>query len=395
MKLSPDLLSETAGAVRKSCSVPLPGGHGAWFPDIRERYGLLASDPCVEARCYVCLVLLAEGEGEQRWNPKEWWPHALAWFDIYCPDIASRIEAPRWAYLLAAMLQVANAWLESQPQNRHLKAFAADCHSRAQDRLRHITRYGQAKDGLATVPQRVAGVQLDPPDQRWRNAADELQGPDAERVEMLHFLFVLHSQLGVAQHSADERYATRVPFYSQLQQILEQGTGLTDALQEAASRITRAVATTVLLARSGEKGCANAGLMARLPASFQVAHHLSRSPPRALIELRLADAPLARDRLLSAYDLGMAVADLAMDIFRSGGTDGPAFRPSAYDYLHSLIRYGPKMYAEQVEQGMGSEAAANTMLSGVPMTRSFAERMRGCLLVGPARARLQDDLGQL
>ena len=163
---------------------------------------------------------------------------------------------------------------------------------------------------------------------------------------MLHFLFVLHSQLGVAQHSVDERYATRVPFYSQLQQILERGTGLTNALQEAATRIARAMAMTVLLARSAENGLANADLMARLPASFQIAHHLSRSPPRALIELRLAEAPIARARLLAAYDLGMAVADLAMDIFRSGGMDGPAFRPSAYDYLHSLIRYGPKMYAE-------------------------------------------------
>lgn len=398
MRLCAELVSETANVVRNSGSVPFPGGHGVWFPDFRSRYSQVTGVPKLEARCYVGLILLGDGDGEQRWNPKEWWPHALVWFDLYCPDIASRLDGPRWAYLLAAMLQVVESWLERQPEHRHLIAFAADCHGRAEERLRQMTRGKQAKDSLFSFPVRTSGFVVGESDERWRSVADEFDGPNAAVAEMLFFMHVLHSQLGVAQHSLDERYATRVPFYRQLQRILEQGTGLSNALRDTARRVSKAMSTTALLATDGAAASPRALLSERLPECFQVAHHLSRPPPRALLELQLAYAPAARDRLLLVHDLGTAVADLIIDIFRSGGTDGPAFRPGSYDYLHSLIRYGPKMYEEHVKrsaQPFGANAVfEKSAHSGVPMTRSFAERMRSGLLVDPARKCLALDLGQ-
>ena len=398
MRLSTELINETAAAVRNSRSVPLPGGHGVWFPDVRRRYPQLASAPELEARCYVVLALLGDGEGEQRWNPKEWWPHALIWFDLYCPEHGHRLAKQRWAYLLAALLQITKSWLSNQPECEDLITAASYFHDRAEERLHQMTRGKQLHGSLSALSLTPPGFAIDQPDARWRRAGEELVGPQAETAEMLHFLHVLHSQLGVAQHSPDERYATRTPFYQRLQHILQQGTGLPDDLHASAQRIAQALSATVLLAKDPASARPAAPLANALPDCFQIAHHLTRCPPRTLIEAQLAHAPLARDRLMLAYDLGMAVADLGMDIFHSGATKGPAFRPGAYDYLHSLVRYGPKMAGEQAKRGaLGSampKVPDRPLITGMPMTRAFAERMRGGLLAEPARARLSADLGQ-
>lgn len=397
MRLSRPITDEIAGVLKHSASVPMPGGHGVWFPDLRRRYRVPEQTATTEIRCYVCLALLGDGEGEQRWNPKEWWPHALAWFDIYCPDLAQRLDGPRWAYLLAAMLRVVDKWLDTQPQHRHLKTFAADCHSRAADRLIQMTRYGQKAGRLSQVPPISAGVRLTLDSDAWNNAALELEGPNAESVMMLHFMYVLHSQLGVAQHSMDERYATRVPFYAQIKKILDDGIGISPELREVGSIVAAAMSKTLLLSKANQPAFACANIAALLPSSFQLAGHMSKAPPRALIELGMDHAPARRDRLLAVYDLAVTVADLAMDIFRSGGIDGPAFKPGAYDYLHSVIRYGQKMNRErEISDDLSSQeskAPDTQAIALVPMTRSFAERMRSGLLTEPARARIADDFG--
>lgn len=398
MKLSAEFVTETANALRHARSVPVPGGHGVWFPEVRRRYPPLASAPELEARCYVVLALLGDGEGEQRWNPKEWWPHALIWFDLYCPELGRRFAKQRWVYLLAALLQIAKSWLSKQPECEDLITTASYFHDRAEERLHQMTRGKQLHSSLSALLLVQPGFAVDHPDARWRRAGEELVGPQAETAEMLHFLHVLHSQLGVAQHSPDERYATRTPFYQQVQRILQQGTGLPDDLHPSAQRIAQALSATVLLAKDPAYARPIAPLANALPDCFQIAHHLTQCPPRTLIEAQLAHEPLARDRLMLAYDLGMAVADLAMDIFLSGTTKSPAFRPGAYDYLHSLVRYGPKMAGEQAKRGALRSAMPEVpdrpSITGMPMTRAFAERMRVGLLAEPARARLSADLGQ-
>lgn len=398
MRLSTELINETVAAVQNSRSVPLPGGHGVWFPDVRRRYPQLASAPKLEARCYVVLALLGDGEGEQRWNPKEWWPHALFWFDLYCPELGRRIAKKRWAYLLAALLQITKRWLSKQPDCEDLITTASYFHDRAEERLHQMTRGKQLQDSLSMLSLAQPGFAVDQPDARWHRAGEELVGPQAETARMLHFLHVLHSQLGVAQHSPDEQYATRAPFYQQVLAILQHCTGLPDAMHDSAQRIAQAMSSTGLLAQNQALARPTTPLAAVLPDCFRITHHLTRCPPRALIEAQLVHAPLARDRLVLAYDLGMAVADLAMDIFHSGAPNGPAFRPGAYDYLHSLVRYGPKMAGEQA---IGSELHSappevpdRFLTTGMPMTRAFAERMRSGLLVAPARRRLLADLGQ-
>jgi hypothetical protein len=395
MKLSLDLIAEIANVLRESCSAPLPGGHGVWFPEVRSRYPHFTSAAETGVRCYICLALLGDGEGEQRWNPKEWWPHALAWFDIYCPEIANRLDGPRWAYLLAAMLQVVEAWLKTQSEHRHLAAYVTDCHARAEGRLRDMTR---GKGKLSSIPTKPVGAKVEGQDERWQMAGGVLGGPNAQRAEMLYFLYILHCKLGVAQHSLDERFSTRISFYSQLREILEQGIGLSELLWEAGARIAQALSETLLVSDAEESSFSTTELAARLPACFQLSHHFSESPPRKLIEMQLAYAPPLRDRLLAAHDLAEAVADLAMNIFYSGMRGDPAFRTGAYYYLHSLIRYGPKMYEEQVKRGTLPAGEIVTpdksMLAGVPMTRSFAERMRSGLLVEPARERLASDFGE-
>jgi hypothetical protein len=398
MKISKDLVLEVAQAIRLSQAVPLPGGHGVWFSDFRARHPALSSTPIVEARCYVCLALLGDGEGEQRWNPKEWWPHAMAWFDIYCPELAVRLDAPRWAYLLAAMLSVVQSGLKRQSHFRHLSAFANDCYGRAQERLRQMTRDSKAKSGLSALPEKPVGFKIEKADKWWGAALEELDGPFGQRTEMSFFMFILHSSLGIGQHSMEERYSTRLPFYGQLKAILQEGTLLADVMSGQAQRVSDQMATTALLGKASKPMEANPEPPKKLPACFQLANYLSRCPPRALIEIRLETVPDQRDRLLLTYDLALAAADMIMDIFRSGAIEGPAFRPSAYDYLHSLIRYGPKMYDEEARRGTlpsdDPELQDWPAPSAVPMTRSFAERMRSGLLVGPARTRLNEDVNQ-
>jgi hypothetical protein len=393
MKLDSDTVDEISAVLRASGAVPIPGGHGVWFPDIRSRFPALASAPGVEARCYICLTLLGDGDGEQRWNPKEWWPHSFAWFSIFCPAIAERLDGPHWAYLLAAMRSVAEQWCAIDSDRRHLTAFIVDCHRRAEERLRQITRTAKANGRLSSVTAGRIGEEISAPDARWAMAATALSGTDAEAVEMLHFMHILHSGLGVAQHSMDQRYSTRMPYYFQLQEILEKGLGVPQSLLEPASRIAAAMGRTALLVPVGQPSVALDGLAAQLPACFQTASAHTHRPSRAMIGRRLQSAPVARDRLLAAYDLAIIVADLAMDFFRSGGVDGPAFRVGAYDYLHSLIRYGPKIADGREDGELRPATVDHSPPTGRPMTRSFAERMRGGLLVEPARERCSLDLG--
>lgn len=397
MKLCNQLIGEVAFVVEESNSVPLPGGHGVWFPDVPRLRILPNGAPAAVARAYVCLVLLGDGEGEQRWNPKEWWPHALAWFDVYCPEIGSRLDGPRWAYLLAGLLHIVEKWSGQVSDRMHLKSFAEECHNRAVERLTPMTRRGQTAGFLSAAMLIPSGNTVGRTESEWRVASDELLGLHSAYVEMLYFMNVLHSGLGVAQHALDERYSSRLPFYRPLLRLLTQDTSLAEGLHESARRIGRALAETPLLTPAGTESPINAALVARLPACFQLANYRTRPPSRAHIKLRLANAPVARDTLLAAHDLAEAVADLLMDILRSGADDDSNFKPPAYDYLHSIVRYGPKMYEDQANRGTlpGVEPSmmAQPLPTGVPMTRSFAERMRSGLLVNPARERLSADFG--
>lgn len=394
MKLDSAIIDEICDVIRASGAVPLPGGHGVWFSEVRSRFAELPGAPGVEARCYVCLTLLGDGDGEQRWNPKEWWPHALSWFDIYCPQIGERLNGLRWAYLLASMHAVAVRWCDTNPEHRHLVAYITDCSRRAEERLRQITRTAKLGTFLVSAPVGVTGEAITAPDGRWQMAATALAGNDADAAEMLHFMHILHSKLGLAQHSMDQRYSTRIPFYLQLKGVLEHGLGLPQSLLNSASRIAKAMAKTALLAPSASTSAGLDDFAARLPACFHTASANSQAPSRAMIERCLQTAHVnVRERLLAAYDLATIVADLAMDIFRSGGMDGPAFRIGAYDYLHSLVRYGPKMGDDAKSEKPPQAAPDRSVIIGKPMTRSFAERMRSGLLVEPAREHCMADLG--
>lgn len=396
MKLSPDIVDEVSSVVRESRAVPLPGGHGVWFSDTHKRFGRLSNFPGLEARCYVCLALLGDGDGEQRWNPKEWWPHATSWFNLYCPEIALRLDAPRWAYLLAALYQIVEQWCDRSDTRHHLIAFAADCYKRAEERLRQITRVSKPSGTFVSVSAVNFGEAILPPDGRWAEVLSECHSSRSDTVELLLFMHVLHSKLGLAQHSMDQRYSTRTPFYLQLQALLAQQYAIPSALHGTAKRIADAMSQTALLGSPGSSSVSCNELAARLPACFQLAKPTSQPPSRAMLERQTQADTICRDKLLIVYDLASVVADLAIDIFKSGGIEGPLFRAGAYDYLHSLVRYGPKMVSGGPADSNVLVAShpddARTICSDKPITRSFADRMRSGLLVEPARERCRADL---
>ena len=133
-----------------------------------------------------------------------------------------------------------------------------------------------------------------------------------------------------------------------------------------------------------------------MPSCFQPASFYTAAPLRALIELRFAKDRDAADRLRDVHDLALAVADLAMDFLRSGGADSAAFRNSDYDYMHNVVRDGPRVFREQAKRSAPAPVEAglsDAPVSVRPMTRNFAERMALGTLSGPARRILLDPRG--
>lgn len=392
MNLDAPTVNRIADVITKTGAVPFPGGHGVHFNDVRQRHRHVADQPGAEARCYVALALLGEEDSDERWNRKEWLPHSAAWFDVYGLDLASRLDAPRWRYLLAGMFTVLERWAGERVSRKHLLPDILECYRLARDRLGAMHRRVGEGGVLCVVGGALPGVRNLPAGTRWDTAAAELCGPDAASVQMLYFMHVLHSSLGVPQHTVDETYPQRLQFYSQLRTILESGGGRTCELCEAGLRIAEALASTAVLNRRGKPSISRATLAASLPSCFQPADEHTRPPLRAAVAARLEHNIAAQQRLLAAHDLAETIADLLMDVVRAGRREVPVFRKSDYGYLLSLIRDGRRRYAAQVMRGalVPSEEDITGPAPVGPrvMSKGFAERMMTDRLVEPARSRL-------
>lgn len=393
VRLDGNLVSKIGSILIETAAIPLPGGQGVWFAENRrlKPRQLTPAEPFI--RCYVCLALLGDGEGEQRWNPKEWWPHANAWFDIYCPGLGHNLDAPRWAYLLAAMHEAARNFCSAANSRRHLVPFVDDCKKRALERLKPMSQRSDENEILTFIPARKNSDLSNEVDLSWQFAEQTLNGSGSIRAEMLYFLYVLHASLGVAQHSLDVKYSSRKLFYDRLIAVLERPDLLAPTHREIALRLATALSKTALMSQGVEQPIIDGPLAARLPSCFQLATCRCRPPLRELSAAKFPADSVARRRLIAAHDLAIAVADLAMDFFRSGEKITTSFFPESYRYLHSLIRYGPALLQEVLHSEPCKQddlAAEQSTVIGVPMTRAFARRMGANMLAKPARERAAD-----
>ena len=403
-----------AKAMSRSGAVPLPGGHGAWFPELRSFAVHKERQDDTAARCYVCLKLLGERVGEDvdyapsrveggqssnqdRWNRSAWLPHAEAWFDTYCSELVKKIDKPKWAYVLAAMEQIFRDWTSHNRRSECLIPLLEEYHKTARKRISEMTGYAARKGRLSAMLRVAAGSPVTNADERWQRVIRELEGPRPSRIEMLYFLHVLHSSLGLQQHSLDEKYREpRKPFYENLRLRLSKPCEENCALCEAGARIAKSLESTIILERLGQDSQTVGELQRDLPPCFQLANYLTRAPLRAQLSLRLASHPEARAALIVVHDLAVAIADLAMDqlcVQDSGKLPNFGFKLTDYGYFHSTIKHQKVVYDTQMRKGslapVETDMADSAPVHIRPMNRSFAERMIEEKLAHPSQEHLR------
>lgn len=84
--------AKVKNALLRCKSVPLPGGHGSYFAELRHAHPSFRPGPDLAQRCFVCLALLGHEDEQENWNRKEWLPHALVWFDQNCPELTTALH---------------------------------------------------------------------------------------------------------------------------------------------------------------------------------------------------------------------------------------------------------------------------------------------------------------
>lgn len=410
MDRSQETLHAIAQAMIRSGAVPLPGGHGAWFPDLRRTSAHRDIQTDTAVRCFICLSLLGERAGEgveyapgapgygqsepqERWNCKEWLPHAGAWFDSYCPDLIPELDQPRWACLLDAMLLIFTQWVAKNQRCKDLLPHAQSCHRTARKRLQEMTRYAAKKGRLSACLVAPAGTLITRLDERWQNVVREMEGPNASRIEMLYFLHVFHSSLGIHQHSLDVRYGKpRRPFYERLKKRLETSCDNGCSLCAAGNRIARSLETTVLLEHPNYECVIVGELQRELPPCFQFANYLTRPPLREQVRRRLEGHPGASQSLLAAHDLALVMADLVMDFLSASEMSGCGFTSSDYGYFDSLIKDRERVYKDQLKKGAIAKVEPGmtdtSPISSRPLNRRFTERMIADFLIPQVRRNL-------
>jgi len=397
MNLNPSLLAKVVEVLRSSGAVPMPGGHGVVVPGVRLRDDIV-QEPGVAERCFVCLCLLANGDlaeldsdptgetarqfGERRLErrtARHWAPFAKAWFDLYGPALAPEVGRLRLRYLLDAMAEVAQDWLSADEERRDRKAVFTEWCKVARRRVADFETGGNAP-GIVWEPRAdPVGMRVPVGNPSWGRAVVALSDDRATQAQAMYFLHVLHSTLGVAQHSPDKHMAARREFYGRLRAIL-QAVGTECSLCQHAQGIANALGAMAMLNPPGEVQSANTDLASDLPECFQPASPDSRPPERDLAAAALEAAPLARDRLLAAHDLAEAVVDLLMDPLRKDmqrrdARGPPCFTPGSYSYLAHQAKDERRRFAAASGPQLRSDAVDDAPSLTRPMSRRFAEWM--------------------
>ncbi len=384
-----DLIDLVAKLVKGSESVPLPGGHGVRFPEVRDpvlcRKGLhcprYRCAPGFLARAYVCLAFLGKrrreerpapagrgrqahrayvtsesyfGRGAEKWNGSQWLVHAASWILQRAQELrearrtadAKRLSGigrrQQWKYLLHALARLAQSCDDLNEEQRD--TVRTEWLHHTEIRLDGLVQ----KWGGDVVPPPLGtkkGIRLQKADARWENASALLTGPAPQSalVQAAYFMHVLHARAGIWQVELDNgvgwrnaRQARKPLIYQTLLDLLRHfDPG--DPLHEAAERIHGALRPLALFTRAPTMQAKP--LLDDLPAPFQ--------PYEGLAAPHLADtasqvkSPAARALLEQAHRLAEVLADLLIDPLhvRSSRAAGPGFTYDDYTYFDSRARY--------------------------------------------------------
>lgn len=352
MDLNSGWVEAVAKALEISKAVPLPGGHGVYFWWVSAMCPDRPGVPGVAERCYVALAALGDEEDTGKWNRKEWLPHAETWFDIHGGPLTREIDAlgfgQRWQYLLAGMAQL----VREGGFGNLIISESRDLESKARERLLSLARGNGSPIGLPLSGHGAAGAQVSLPSQvtdKWRFAAHALCGDESDRVQMLYFMYTLHSSLGMPQPELDKPYSTRKQVYGTLKSILEDGEIANCRLRSVGLRVATALGTTPMLNESGEQPPWTARLAAKLPSCFQAAHIRSRPPIREQVKAQLEGHTEATQLLMEVHDLAEAIADLLLDPVRANRRKLEKFTFDPYPHytlFRSLVLDGDRRYAQ-------------------------------------------------
>lgn len=343
-------IQEVASLLERTRSVPMPGGHGFRFADLREANPHFGCDPSVSTRCAVVVIMLGLGEEHGRFFRKGWMPFAQMWFERHASDeLRAKVGGERWQYMLAAMVMLAEQVLPA------FDLGALDATKRIKDYLK-----SQRRVQTVPVPRRaeaarssgLPGIQYEPlstnegsSSRAWAAAKETLCGPHADICLMLFTIHALHANLGVPQYPMDSHHDSREPLYRRIAALMRGTRGAGCDVCRVAHRVASALERT--RAFGSEAGMAGPLrlLVGALPSCFQPAHLYSNPPLRATLQRRLADAPRALDLLLAATELAEAMADRMIDpLWRSTGADVELLSATDFDLFLNNIKHGAATY---------------------------------------------------
>ena len=387
------LIDLVAELIKTSRSVPLPGGHGVRFPEIREGLpappapfcALYRAAPGDEVRAYVCLALLGKratararqaaphatsqsyfGPGGEKWNGSQWLIYATDWFEQRSVDLKRQgrtedvdrlepIEKPhRWRYLLHA-----------------LERLAASCAGLTRVQLDFVRNewlsWGESRlEGLLykwkghIVPPLLLprlGIVLTAADPQWKTADALLSGehPDAALVQALYFMHVLHARAGVWQVDPDDdsAYGSRKDFYLHLLELLRHSDACT-CHRDTASSVAGALERLGLFSNSRTDVAGR--LTPELPSCFSP--YKGAAVPHLADTTSLVDNPTSKRRLEEAHHLAAVVADLLLDPLhvRPRSSAAPGFTVDDYTFLESRTRHRQRTLRNDAELNIDPES---------------------------------------
>ncbi len=328
MELLQKVVDEIKKLLLDTRNVPLPGGHGYWFQELRQLHPTQVFKPTVPERCAVAVVMLGCDDAYGRFIRKGWVPIAIDWFDRNgSEELTASVGELRWQYLLAAMsalgstvLSMADLDVEAARNriNEYRKTQRREARRKATAALAATAEpaaAGQAQD--QTVPgvdytRKSSDDVRSAAERAWGAAADALNGSNRDVALMLYTMHTLHANLGVPQYSMAAKGDERTKFYLYVAEMLGAVNVPGCAVCEVAGRVQRALKAS--RACGAQTSSTTYRLLeATLPSCFQPAHRHSGVPQRDTVKLRLRDDESALRLLLAAHDLADALADRLVD----------------------------------------------------------------------------------
>ena len=356
MELRQDLVDQIKGILLETRNVPLPGGHGFWYRELRLLHTTHALKPSVQERCAVALIMLGCDESYGRFIRKGWVPIAHDWFDRNGPDaLAADVGELRWQYLLAAMASLGTTVLS--PAELDIEAARNKINEYRKTQRREARRKAAAsagqKKGLAVPAADYTRKNSDDlrsaSERAWAAAADALNGSNREVALMLYTMHTMHANLGVPQYSMAAVGEERTKFYVYVAELIGAANGLNCAVCEVAGSVRRALLASRACG-SQTSSAAYRLLEATLPSCFQPAHLHSGVPQRDTLMRRLGHDEGALEVMLAAHDLADALADRLVDPVWWAELPERA-RTSLEGHLillDDIVKYGAARYARDV-----------------------------------------------